>query len=169
VSRNCAPQDDAPVLPLSPGFRGTRLYYNFLVSAIASEGFTVITIDHPGETNSITYPNSTAVYVDLPNPTNIDDLTPYAYIRAADASSIIDQSSNVTAMAKLSPRKASTDRVIVAGHSIGSAAAVIAASQDPSILCTMVSTPDSSQLSNRAPCPENACMQREPYASSLLL
>jgi dienelactone hydrolase len=130
---DCSPEDDAPVLLLSPGYRGTRLYYNFLASAIASEGFTVITIDHPGETSSITYPNGTAVYVDLPNPTNIDDETPYAYIRAADAIFIIDQLSNATATAELFHRQVSTDHVVMAGHSIGGAAAVLAASQDSRI------------------------------------
>jgi predicted dienelactone hydrolase len=130
---DCSPQGEAPVLLLSPGYRGTRLYYNFLASAIASEGFTVITIDHPGETSSITYPNGTAVYVNLPIPTNIDDETPYAYIRAADASFIIDQLSNATAMAKLLPQQVPIDRVVMAGHSMGGAAAVLAASQDSRI------------------------------------
>jgi dienelactone hydrolase len=132
-SEDCSPQEDAPVLLVSPGYRGTRLYYSFLASAIASEGITVITMDHPGETSSITYPNGTAVYVDLPNPTNIDDETPYAYTRAADASFIIDQLSNTTAMAKLLLQHVPTDRVVMAGHSIGGAAAVLAASQDSRI------------------------------------
>jgi dienelactone hydrolase len=90
-------------------------------------------MDHPGETSSITYPNGTAVYVNLPNPTNIDDETPYAYIRATDASFIIDQLSNATAMAKLLPRQVPIDRVVMAGHSMGGAAAVLAASQDSRI------------------------------------
>jgi dienelactone hydrolase len=130
---DCSPKDDAPVLLLSPGYRGTRLYYNFLASAIASEGFTVITIDHPGETSSITYPDGTAVYVNLPNPSNIDDETPYAYNRAADASFIIDQLSNATAMSNLLLRQLQTDRVVMAGHSLGGAAAVLAAGQDSRI------------------------------------
>jgi dienelactone hydrolase len=130
---SCSPLDDAPVLLLSPGYRGTRTYYKFIASAIASEGFTVITIDHPGETNVITYPDGHAVYSNLPNPVDIDELTPYAYIRAADASFIIDQLSNATAMAELLPRQFPTDRVVMVGHSIGGAAAVIAASHDSRI------------------------------------
>ena len=131
--KDCSLQDDAPVLLLSPGYRGTRLHYSFLASAIASEGVTVITMDHPGETSSITYPNGTAVYVDLPNPTNIDDETPYAYVRAADASFIIDQLGNATAMAKLLHRQVPTDRIVMAGQSLGGASAMLAASQDPRI------------------------------------
>ncbi|PVH99888.1 alpha/beta-hydrolase, partial [Periconia macrospinosa] len=129
---DCLPLEDTSILLLSPGVRGTRLYYNFLASAIASEGFTVITMDHPGETSSITYPNGTAVYVDLPD-LPIDELTPYTYIRAADASFIIDQLSNATAMAKLLSRQVPTDRIVIAGHSLGGATAVLAASLDSRI------------------------------------
>ncbi|KAH7401430.1 Alpha/Beta hydrolase protein [Pyrenochaeta sp. MPI-SDFR-AT-0127] len=106
--RSCPPLDDAPILLLSPGYRGSRLYYSVMASAIASEGFT---------------------------------LTPYAYARAADASFIIDQLSNATAMAELlpqhgprhGPRQFSNDRVAMLGHSLGGASAVLAAGQDPRI------------------------------------
>ena len=125
--------DDAPILLLSPGYRSTRLFFNFLASAIASEGFIVITIDHPGETNIITYPDGSTVYSNLPNVPDIDVLTPYAYIRAADASFIIDQLRNATAMAKLLPKQPQTDRVAMAGHSLGGAATVLAAGMDPRI------------------------------------
>ncbi|OAK97856.1 PAF acetylhydrolase family protein [Phaeosphaeriaceae sp. SRC1lsM3a] len=133
---SCSILDNAPVLLLSPGYRGTRVYYNFIASAIASEGFTVITMDHPGETNVITYPDGHAAYSDLPNPVVLDELTPLAYIRAADASFIIDQLSNVTAMAEILPRNLHfpTDRVVMAGQSLGGAAAILAASKDPRIV-----------------------------------
>jgi len=131
----CSPH--APILLLSPGYRGTRLYYNFIASAIASEGFIVVTIDHPGDTNIITYPDGYAVYSNLSNAFDLDELTRYAYTRAADISFIIDQLSNATAMAKLLPRYRSrqflSDHVAVLGHSLGGAAAVLAAGQDPRI------------------------------------
>jgi dienelactone hydrolase len=132
-SSDCSPLDDAPVLLLSPGYRASRLYFNYLASAIASEGFTVITMDHPGETNVITYPDGHAAYSNLSNPMNIDEETPYAYIRATDASFIVDQLSNTTAMTDLLPRQVPTDRVVMLGHSLGGAAAVLAASQDSRI------------------------------------
>jgi dienelactone hydrolase len=129
---------DAPILLLSPGYRGTRLYYNFLASAIASEGFVVITIDHPGETNIITYPDGHAVTTNLPDIDDLDDMIPYAHARAADASFIIDQLSNTTAMDKFLPRhgprnRYSPTRVAMAGHSLGGAAAMLTAAQDPRI------------------------------------
>ncbi|KAF2012807.1 PAF acetylhydrolase family protein [Aaosphaeria arxii CBS 175.79] len=134
---SCSSLGNTPILLLSPGYRGSRLYYNIIASAIASEGYTVITIDHPGETNVIVYPDGHVAYSDLPNPTNIDELTQYAYIRAADASFIIDQLSNATAMAQFlpqhGPRQFPTDRIAMTGHSLGGAAAVLAAGLDPRI------------------------------------
>jgi dienelactone hydrolase len=134
---NCSPLHDVPILLLSPGYRGSRLYYNVIASAIASEGFIVITIDHPGETNVITYPDGYTVYSNLSNVVDLDELTPYAYARAADASFIIDQLSNATAMTELlpqhGPRQFPTDRVAIIGHSLGGASAVLAAGQDPRI------------------------------------
>jgi dienelactone hydrolase len=136
-SNSCSPLDDAPILLLSPGYRGTRTYYNYIASAIASEGYMVITIDHPGDTNFITYPDGSTASIDLPDPDSIDELTPLAYIRAADASFIIDQLSNTTAMTELlprhGPRQFPTNRVAMAGHSLGGAAATLAAARDPRI------------------------------------
>ena len=132
---SCSPLPDVPILLLSPGYRGSRLYYNVIASAIASEGFIVITIDHPGDTNIITYPDGHTLYSNLSNVVDLDELTPYAYARAADASFIIDQLSNATAMTDLlprhGPRQFLTDRVAILGHSLGGAAAVLAAGQDP--------------------------------------
>jgi predicted dienelactone hydrolase len=134
---DCSPQDDHPILLFSPGYSFPRLYYNVLASAIASSGFTVITIDHPDDANSITYPDGNAVYGNAPsNPTN-EDFTHYLYPRVTDASFIIDQLSNATAIASLlphrGPRPFPTDRIAMLGHSLGGAAAVVAAGQDSRI------------------------------------
>ena len=128
-SSSCSPVLDAPILLYSPGYRGSRLWYNVMASAIASEGFTVITIDHPGESNIIEYPDGHTIYSNLSN-ANVDDIAPYAPTRAADISFIIDQLGNMT---DLLPANVSIDRVGVLGHSLGGAAAVLAASQDPRI------------------------------------
>ncbi|KAK4040172.1 PAF acetylhydrolase [Parachaetomium inaequale] len=132
--KRCSPLDDSPILLFSPGYSIPRLYYNVLASAIASEGFTVITIDHPHDANILVYPDSHAVY----NNVSIQDSPTWdAYTRAADASFVIDQLRNATAMAELLPYRGArpfpTDRVAMLGHSIGGASAIIAASQDPRI------------------------------------
>ena len=133
---SCTPIPNAPVILLSPGYRGTRTYYNFLASALASEGYTVITMDHPGETNVVVYPDGSAAYADLPDPADLSELLPYGYTRAADASFIVDQLNNATAMPNLA-RNFPTQRVVMAGHSLGGAAAHIAAEQDARIVAVV--------------------------------
>lgn len=133
--RRCSPhlRDDYPILLLSPGWGIPRLYYNVLASAIASEGFTVITIDHPEDANIITYPDGHAVYLNA-STWNNGVPTKNEHVRAADASFIIDQLSNATAIAELlphrGPRPFLTDRVGMLGHSLGGSSAIIAAGHD---------------------------------------
>jgi dienelactone hydrolase len=134
---DCAIPDDGPILLFSGGWNVPRLYYSALASAIASEGFTVISIDHPGDTNIITYPDGHSVVGSGPgNPTG-DEYAKYASARAADASFIIDQLNNATAVAELLPQRGPrgfcTDRIGMLGHSLGGATAVQAAGKDSRI------------------------------------
>lgn len=129
-------EEDTPILLLSPGWGTPRFYYNVIASAIASEGFTVISIDHPEDANIIVYPDGHEVYLNIS--TGIDgEPDESVYTRAADASFIIDKLSNTTAMAELFPQRGcrpiSTDRIGTVGHSMGGATAIIAASRDQRI------------------------------------
>lgn len=131
---DCSPLDDGPVLLFSPGYSIPRLYYSVISSAMASNGFTVITIDHPEDANIIVYPDGHAVY----NNASILDIPAWdTYVRAADASFIIDQLSNATAMAELLPNRGQRpfpiDRIGIVGHSAGGSTAILAAKQDPRI------------------------------------
>jgi predicted dienelactone hydrolase len=131
---SCSPLDKTPILLFSPGYSIPRFYYNHLASAIASSGFTVITINHPHDANILVYPDGHAVYN---NASILLSPTWDEYDRAADASFIIDQLSNKTAMASLLPHRGArpfpTDRVAMLGHSVGGASTIIAASRDPRI------------------------------------
>ena len=122
-----------PILLFSPGYSIPRLYYNVLASAIASEGFTVITIDHPGDANIITYPSGHAVY-NNDTTQSTQAMMSQIPLRAADASFVLDQLRNTTAMVSLlphrGPRLFRTGRVAMLGHSLGGVSAVIAAAQD---------------------------------------
>ncbi|GAB1725801.1 hypothetical protein NU195Hw_g2529t1 [Hortaea werneckii] len=130
----CSPLDDAPILLFSPGYRVNRFYYNYLASAIASEGFTVVTIDHPYDANIVTYPDGDAVYT---NASILETPSWDLITRAEDASFVIDQLSNATAMGELipsrGPRPFPVDRVAMFGHSAGGGAAMVAASRDSRI------------------------------------
>lgn len=59
---SCSLLDDCPIPLFSPGHGIPRLYYNAIASAIASEGFVVITIDHPEDANIIVYPDGHTGY-----------------------------------------------------------------------------------------------------------
>nr|POF26127.1 putative 1-alkyl-2-acetylglycerophosphocholine esterase [Quercus suber] len=132
-SHGCLLREDGRILLFSPGYTIPRLYYNVLASAIASEGFTVITIDHPGDANIITFPDGHAVNGNDTAQSTLA-IKQHLAIRVADVSFVIDQLGNTTAMARLLPergiRSLPIDRVAVLGHSLGGATAVIAAAQD---------------------------------------
>ncbi|KAH8722862.1 PAF acetylhydrolase family protein [Phaeosphaeriaceae sp. PMI808] len=131
---HCSAIEDRPILLLSSGWAIPRLYYSVLASAIASEGFMVITMDHPGETNIITYPDGHAVYGTGPGNPTAEEYAQLTEIRVADVSFIINQLNNATAISNLLPYRGSqkfqTDRVAMLGHSLGGAAAVAAAGKD---------------------------------------
>jgi predicted dienelactone hydrolase len=134
---SCSIAYDSPILLFSGGWNIPRLYYSALASAIASAGFTVISIDHPGDTNIITYPDGHSVVGKGPGvPTDLE-FAQYTSARAADASFIIDQLNNATAVAELlpqrGPREFCTNRVGMLGHSLGGSAAVHAAGTDSRI------------------------------------
>lgn len=124
---------DSPVLLLSHGLGGNRLYHNVIASAIASYGFTVITTDHPTDSNIIEYPDGHAIYPKVNTTAGPDDVAELVEVRAADALFIIDQLSNATAMAELGVNTCFARRVAMLGHSLGGATAVHAAGKDSRI------------------------------------
>jgi len=132
--RSCAPPtDDFPILLFSPGYSIPRLYYNFMASAIASQGFTVITMDHPGDADIITYPDG---HTSINNDTvqSLENLLAQLHPRVTDVLFLVDQLSNATAMGKLLPhrrtRPFTANRIGIVGHSLGGVTAVIAAQQE---------------------------------------
>lgn len=134
---DCSVVESNPVLLFSPGYSLPRFYYNYIASAIASQGFTVILIDHPEDANILVYPDGRTIYSSVAK--ELCCPTPEEYsragdVRAADASFIIDQLGNATAMSQLLPQRGPrpflTDRVAMLGHSLGGVASILAASRD---------------------------------------
>lgn len=130
---DCMTLKDVPILLFTPGYSIPRLYYSVLASAIASEGFIVITIDDPKDANIITYPDGYAVYNDDLSQTNAA-FKKALPDRVTDISFVIDQLGNATAMAELLPERGhqpfSTGRIAALGHSLGGVASVLSAGQD---------------------------------------
>ncbi|EAQ93798.1 hypothetical protein CHGG_02033 [Chaetomium globosum CBS 148.51] len=85
-----SPHDANRILLFSPGYSIPRLYYNTLAASIASQGFTVITIDHPFDANIILYPPATNTHTNHTtihtNTSIISHPTWDLHPRAADAS-----------------------------------------------------------------------------------
>lgn len=50
-----------PLLLFSPGFGQSRLVYNAMAHSVASEGYIVVSIDHPYDANVVEYPDRSYV------------------------------------------------------------------------------------------------------------
>jgi dienelactone hydrolase len=131
-----SPLQDSPVLLFSHGQAGSRLWHNVFASALASEGFTVITMDHPGDATIIEYPDGQLLRNNGLDG-SLGPLDAAVYHRSNDTSFVLDQLRNATAMAELGLRTFPTDRIGVLGLSLGGATALQAIGQDSRILAAI--------------------------------
>ncbi|KAL4867465.1 Alpha/Beta hydrolase protein [Aspergillus spectabilis] len=126
-----------PLLIFSPGFGTTRHLYHILAQEIANEGFIVISLDHPYDTEILEFPNGNIIPgMDL----NDTQIPLDVQTRAQDISFIIDQLSTPSGCSTLLGLRnckvngLRTDRVGVYGHSLGGAAAAEAMRLDSRIV-----------------------------------
>ncbi|KAG0647600.1 putative 1-alkyl-2-acetylglycerophosphocholine esterase [Hyphodiscus hymeniophilus] len=118
-----------PLLLFSPGLGDPRLYYSALAQQVASQGFTVMTIDHPYDAGIVVYPdNSTISGADIETDEQIlFDLS----VRVKDISFVLDQLSHPSLTCSLIPGlELDTKKVGIFGHSLGGAAAAQAMLED---------------------------------------
>ncbi|KAK2756797.1 hypothetical protein FQN54_005243 [Arachnomyces sp. PD_36] len=115
----------APVLLFSPGLNTTRFYYSAIAQEVASRGFSVITMDHPFETDVVEFPDGTVAYGGHVDVNNTETLEFALDVRAKDTSFVID-----TLAAN------STEEIEVGffGHSFGGAASAAAMMDDTRII-----------------------------------
>ncbi|KAI9815230.1 MAG: hypothetical protein M1827_002710 [Pycnora praestabilis] len=131
---------DFPIVLFSPAQGDTRLIYSVLAQSIATQGFIVVTMDHPFDTDIVEYPNGTLIYgIDIDNYTIpqqeawVEEALP---ARVADVSFILDQLQNSTVISRLIPGNTGTldvSKVAMFGHSLGGATAAQAMLQDTRI------------------------------------
>ena len=57
----CKTEARFPVLIFSPGYGGSRLLYSAQVRDLASQGFLVITVDHPYDADFVEFPDGTII------------------------------------------------------------------------------------------------------------
>jgi pimeloyl-ACP methyl ester carboxylesterase len=114
-----------PVALFSGGLNTTRLFYSHLAQEIASHGFTVITIDHPYDTDVVEFPNGDVIFGgSVTPPANGSAPTSYEFgleVRAQDASFVLD---------RLGVGADSGDKAVMFGHSFGGAASATALLND---------------------------------------
>ncbi|KAL3470871.1 Alpha/Beta hydrolase protein [Aspergillus californicus] len=131
------PSLNYPLLIFSPALGTTRLFYNILAQAIASQGYIVLSIDHPYDTEFLEFSNGDIIFglnlTDAQIPLDV-------HTRARDVSFVIDQLSTPSGLSTLLglPNRTvewlRTDRVGVYGHSLGGAAAADAMGFDSRIV-----------------------------------
>ncbi|KAK8029687.1 hypothetical protein PG993_010978 [Apiospora rasikravindrae] len=133
-------QVQTPRLPLvifSPGFGQSRLLYGIMARSMASEGYAVVTIDHPYDASIVEFPDGS--FVRNANISTDDDaaLEQVIKVRSADVSFVIDQLKDSAVFRRAYDQHKIAidfDRIVMYGHSLGGATAATVMLSDPRIL-----------------------------------
>lgn len=111
----------------SPALGTSRHFYNILAATLASHGHEVVTIDHPYDVDVVEFPNGTLVYgldfSDAQVPLLIET-------RALDIRFVLDTLRSPLPGAGCGRARMSAPTALAYGHSLGGAAAVVAAAED---------------------------------------
>lgn len=119
---------DFPLALFSPGLGNSRLIYSAMAQSLASEGFVVITIDHPYDAEIVEFPDGSTV---LAANIETDEQVNHAVdVRVQDVRSVLNQLESSKWASDLLPGiscNLNTSEAVMFGHSLGGAAAVAAA------------------------------------------
>ncbi|KAK1764917.1 hypothetical protein QBC33DRAFT_593649 [Phialemonium atrogriseum] len=118
-----------PVVLFSSGLNTTRFFYSAIAQTIASRGYTVVTMDHPYETDIVEFPDGTIVYGGnvVADPNNTAPLVHALDVRTNDASFVL-HSLGVPFVTETDDPD--TARAAMVGQSFGGAAAAAAMVND---------------------------------------
>ncbi|MEO7837021.1 MAG: alpha/beta fold hydrolase, partial [Acidimicrobiales bacterium] len=116
------PSGRLPVVLFSPGLGVGRPLYSGLGAELASHGYVVAVMDHPGDGQLVEFPDGTTVPA-LP-PANEEALTALLATRVADAEAVLDLLERLDGRSGGRLSKAlDLDHVAFVGHSFGGATA----------------------------------------------
>jgi pimeloyl-ACP methyl ester carboxylesterase len=122
-----------PTVIFSPGGGENAIMYNALNSELASQGYTVLALDHPGETPYLQLPDAEGVYgIDIYQVWNTTLMTSVYNMRVSDSLAVIRDLFPAYAESISAPFN--TTHYIAIGHSLGGAAAAGALAVEPSLL-----------------------------------
>ena len=124
---------ESPLLLFSTGSGASRFIYSALAQAVASSGYTVITVDHTYDAPLVQFTNGSIAYRNRPgedNPNGTDTTPLYEQdleVRTADLEFVLNsiEAGNLTELGYID-----TKRVGSYGHSLGGATAVSALIND---------------------------------------
>jgi len=133
-----------PVVIFMPGTDTTRFFYSQITSDIASNGYTVVTIDAPYDVDIVQYTDGSFANINLtlrktPDNTSLAQ-TAYLAIqtRVDDVSFVLDSLSNISLaislIPSLPPSGLNTTHTVMFGHSLGGATAFSILDMDERIL-----------------------------------
>ncbi|KAJ5919200.1 PAF acetylhydrolase family protein [Penicillium verhagenii] len=117
-----------PLLLFSPAVGVSRLMYTSLLQDIASNGFAVVSVDHPYDAGIVEFPDGSVILGIMANITDAQTLEA-VNIRVQDMIFVLDQIHNETAVKEIFPlslansQLLSLDRPTIIGHSLGGATA----------------------------------------------
>ncbi|KPM44917.1 hypothetical protein AK830_g1636 [Neonectria ditissima] len=121
-----------PLAVFSPGAGNSRLLHGLMARSLASQGYVVITVDHPYDATLVEFPDGTIIEsADIPE--EGAPLVKLTKVRADDLSFVVSQlksTSSQSSLLKGLPGKIDFDRIVVFGHSLGGASAAVAMLSD---------------------------------------
>ncbi|KAH8909823.1 hypothetical protein BR93DRAFT_924828 [Coniochaeta sp. PMI_546] len=122
-----------PIVLLGAGLNTTRLFYSILAQEIASRGYTVITLDHPYETDVVEFPDGTVIYGGkvVGHENGTEQYVHALDIRTNDASFVLNELGVPFVTETDDAGKAKVGYV---GHSFGGAAAAAAILNDTRVV-----------------------------------
>ncbi|RAK98754.1 PAF acetylhydrolase family protein [Aspergillus ibericus CBS 121593] len=129
TQRQPPPSSDHPVVLFSPALGVSRLMYTSMLQDIASNGFAVISVDHPYDANIVEFPDGRTVIGILGNITTDAEYIAAMNIRVQDMIFLLNQTHNANVtrdifpLSRTNPHLLSLSRVTIMGHSLGGATA----------------------------------------------
>ncbi|PHH85912.1 hypothetical protein CDD83_10998 [Cordyceps sp. RAO-2017] len=123
-----------PVVLFSHGLGGSRLLHTAAARDIASQGYVVMTIDHPYDASYVEFPDGSEVRG--ANISTMPAIIRSVQVRAADVSFLVDQLHDSAALQRLTAGMAGgvdADKVVVCGHSLGGATSAAVMANDSRI------------------------------------
>lgn len=119
-----------PTVLFSPGLGNSRLLYSAMAQSLASEGFNVITIDHPYDADIVEFEDGSTVLA--ANITSDEQILTALDVRVQDVSFVLDQLQVKDTKRKLFGAQSckKKEQYTIFGHSLGGATAAAATLSD---------------------------------------